>query len=324
MQTVALGGRQWLTEDLDVDRFRNGDAIPQAATDDEWRRAGATKQPAWCFFGNDPKKGRLYNWWAVNDPRGLAPVGSHVPSDAEWKALVDAVGGMDDGGALRRPVGASPKALGMAEGGSRQLGVAGFSQYESPAYWTSTSSNATDAWSWFLFSWGQVKRMDVLKERGGKVRCVAQAGSGAALPAPAAAKAGPKPPTAPAVDPVWGPVFADPLKFMEGRFENSVCRCGVKKAEDGGGKFLRVVCSSHSLGIPRREYAEMEVFRVVSHRKSSVGACEDFLLEAQAKTWRSDDSKRGKKDLQISLCQPSGAAVLSSSDMCHYGGALAR
>jgi uncharacterized protein (TIGR02145 family) len=90
-QTVTIGTQVWMTANLDVSTFRNGDPIPEAKTDEEWERAGKLKQPAWCYYDNDPKNGvkygKLYNWYAVNDLRGLAPVGYHVPTDAEWTTL---------------------------------------------------------------------------------------------------------------------------------------------------------------------------------------------------------------------------------------------
>ncbi|MFN5182672.1 MAG: fibrobacter succinogenes major paralogous domain-containing protein [Bacteroidota bacterium] len=95
-QTVMIGKQVWSTKNLDVSKFRNGDIIPEAKTKEEWERAGENKQPAWCFYNNDPKNGlkygKFYNWYAVNDPRGLAPAGYHIPSDAEWTQLTDFLG----------------------------------------------------------------------------------------------------------------------------------------------------------------------------------------------------------------------------------------
>lgn len=75
-----------------------------AKTNEEWERAGNQGKPAWCFYKNaglnGEKYGRLYNWYAVNDPRGLAPEGYHVPSDQEWEELVEYIGGEDEGGTL--------------------------------------------------------------------------------------------------------------------------------------------------------------------------------------------------------------------------------
>jgi uncharacterized protein (TIGR02145 family) len=96
-QTVTIGTQVWMTKNLDVATFRNGDPIPEAKTDEEWVKAGENQQPAWCYYKNDPangvKYGKLYNWYAVNDSRGLAPVGYHIPSDAEWTKLTEFLGG---------------------------------------------------------------------------------------------------------------------------------------------------------------------------------------------------------------------------------------
>jgi uncharacterized protein (TIGR02145 family) len=96
-QTVTIGTQEWMTKNLDVTTFRNGDPIPEVKTDEEWYRASDNKLPAWCYYMNDTVNGRLYgklyNWFAVNDPRGLAPVGYHIPSDAEWTKLTDFLGG---------------------------------------------------------------------------------------------------------------------------------------------------------------------------------------------------------------------------------------
>ena len=87
----SIGNQIWMSLNFDGDTFRNGDSIYQAKTDQEWKAAGQNKQPAWCYYANDPKNGakygKLYNWYAVNDPRILAPKGWHIPSDAEWTTL---------------------------------------------------------------------------------------------------------------------------------------------------------------------------------------------------------------------------------------------
>jgi uncharacterized protein (TIGR02145 family) len=95
-QTVTIGTQVWTSKNLDVDKFRNGDPIPQAQTAEEWKKAGENKQPAWCYYDNDPingrKYGKLYNWYAVYDQRGLAPAGFHIPTTFEWEDLVDFLG----------------------------------------------------------------------------------------------------------------------------------------------------------------------------------------------------------------------------------------
>lgn len=73
--------------DLRVNVFRNGDEIPVVGNEDEWQRAGEQGIPAMCYFNNDKRKGVLYNWYAVTDPRVLAPEGWHVATDEEWFEL---------------------------------------------------------------------------------------------------------------------------------------------------------------------------------------------------------------------------------------------
>lgn len=92
-----IGTQIWGIKNLNVERFRNGDLIPEARTNEEWLRAGENKEPAWCYYDNDTNVGqpygKLYNWYAVNDPRGLAPQGWHIPSKDEFQKLIDFLGG---------------------------------------------------------------------------------------------------------------------------------------------------------------------------------------------------------------------------------------
>lgn len=82
--TIKVGNQVWMKKNLDVDKFRNGTKIPQARTREEWVKAGLMKKPAWCYGNDDPiigmKMGKLYNWYAVNDKRGLAPKGWAIPT----------------------------------------------------------------------------------------------------------------------------------------------------------------------------------------------------------------------------------------------------
>lgn len=91
METIQIGYQTWMQKNLDVERFRNGDVIPEVTNWEEWMRAGENEKPAWCYFDNDSilgqKHGKLYNWYAVMDPRGLSPVGFHVPNKDEWEIL---------------------------------------------------------------------------------------------------------------------------------------------------------------------------------------------------------------------------------------------
>ena len=89
---VTIGSQTWMHENLVVERFNNGDLIPEAKTASEWERAGLEKRPAWCYPNNDINLGRtngkLYNWYAVSDSRGIAPVGWRVPTLDDFNKLV--------------------------------------------------------------------------------------------------------------------------------------------------------------------------------------------------------------------------------------------
>lgn len=94
----ALVGRQyWSNRNLDVSTFRNGDAIPQAKSLEELKKFGEEQKPAWCYFFFDEKYaeayGKYYNWFAVTDPRGLAPTGWRIPSKEDFDILVNTLGG---------------------------------------------------------------------------------------------------------------------------------------------------------------------------------------------------------------------------------------
>lgn len=104
--SIKIGTQTWAVKNLDVTTFRNGDIIPEAKTNEEWKKSGDEQKPAWCYYNNDPangeKYGKLYNWYAVNDPRGLAPEGWHIPTDAEWTTLTAYL--EEAGGNVKKPV----------------------------------------------------------------------------------------------------------------------------------------------------------------------------------------------------------------------------
>jgi len=91
---IRIGTQRWMTKNLSVTRYRNGDKIPQVKDSAEW---ASLTTGAWCYYKNDAVTGatygKLYNWYAVNDIRGLAPTGFHIPSDAEWTTLSTFLGG---------------------------------------------------------------------------------------------------------------------------------------------------------------------------------------------------------------------------------------
>ena len=93
VNAVKIGNQLWMAEDLNIDKFNNGDPIPEAKNLDEWKKAGKAGTPMSCYYNFDPengkKYGKLYNWYAVNDSRGLAPNGFHVATKDDWQELIN-------------------------------------------------------------------------------------------------------------------------------------------------------------------------------------------------------------------------------------------
>ena len=163
IKTIQIGTQVWMVENLNVDRFRNGDLIPEARTEEAWQKAGDNKQPAWCYYNNDPKNGatygKLYNWYAVNDPRGLAPKGYHVPRDAEWTVLTNY--GTHRGGFSGLPGGSR-----NSFGPYNEDGEYGF-------WWSATEDETINAWGrLMLYHNDNVDRGYFCKGEGLSVRCL--------------------------------------------------------------------------------------------------------------------------------------------------------
>jgi uncharacterized protein (TIGR02145 family) len=96
-QTVKIGSQTFMTENLNVEVFRNGDPIPQAKTKEEMEAFFKAKEPAWCYYdfkkSNGNKYGKMYNGYAMMDARGLAPEGWRIPSEEDFMSLVEFLGG---------------------------------------------------------------------------------------------------------------------------------------------------------------------------------------------------------------------------------------
>jgi len=94
-KSIKVDAQNWMAENLTVSTFRNGDIILQAQSDEEWREAGFNEQAAWCYYNDRIEDstvvvktyGKLYNSFALNDSRGLAPEGWRLPKEADWKEL---------------------------------------------------------------------------------------------------------------------------------------------------------------------------------------------------------------------------------------------
>lgn len=131
--TMIIGYQEWMTENLNVSHYRNGDIIPQVQNQIEWDRL---KTGAWCYYDNNPENGKrygkLYNWYAVNDPRGLSPEGWHVPSRFVNPQSIQLNKTLLLGGMRGGP---------LFEGGDNFMFM-GSSDY----YWTSNEYNISLAW----------------------------------------------------------------------------------------------------------------------------------------------------------------------------------
>ncbi len=185
ISTMTIGTQKWMVKNLEVISFRNGDLIKQAKNRDEWDDASDNGEPVWCYYNNDPangpKYGKLYNWYAVNDPRGLAPEGWHIPTDAEWQTLSIYLGGeMKAGAKMKAETGWNDN--GNGDNSSGFTGLPGgirpdygndFDIGSTAVFWSATSYSDTDARSFSLDSKNAMLfRSYNEKERGYSVRCI--------------------------------------------------------------------------------------------------------------------------------------------------------
>lgn len=186
---VTIGEQIWMVENLDVDMFKNGESIPQAKTAEEWEIAGKNNQPAWCYHENDPENGKvygkIYNWYAVIDPRGLAPENWKIPTDEDWILLINYFGGDSIAGKKMKSADFWPEIIRETDietnycgfkglpGGDRyddgEFGLLG----EYGSWWSSTENNKNTAWAYSIdyFDDGAHKVI-INKEVGLSVRCL--------------------------------------------------------------------------------------------------------------------------------------------------------
>jgi uncharacterized protein (TIGR02145 family) len=115
--TITIGTQVWMVENLKTTKYRNGDPIPNITDGRAWSKLTTG---GYCDYNNDTNHsttyGRLYNWYAVNDSRNIAPTGWHVPSDAEWTILITYLGG-------ERVAGGKLKETGTTHWGSPNTGA---------------------------------------------------------------------------------------------------------------------------------------------------------------------------------------------------------
>jgi uncharacterized protein (TIGR02145 family) len=194
--TVKIGKQIWMAENLNVEHYRNGDLIPQVVGPNTWadRYSGA-----WCYYRNDPViraeygklYGKLYNWYAVNDRRGLAPEGWHIPTVAEFDTLsatvhnraetLKAIGQVGDFGACygTNKSGFSALLVGIRFGNELSSGEYK-SKFEffglSAHFWSSQESPSFPWWAWGMVLYCNEKNIEISgahgKEMGFSIRCI--------------------------------------------------------------------------------------------------------------------------------------------------------
>jgi uncharacterized protein (TIGR02145 family) len=182
--TVVIGSQEWIADNLKVSKYRNGDPIPTNLNDASWQ---GTTDGAYAIYDNIPVNdslyGKLYNWYAVADPRGLCPAGWHVPGDAEWETLENFLGGSSVAGGKMKAVSSlwlapntdATNSSGFTglPGGYRNAGGAYYFIGYFGFWWSSTQFSTTSAWYRDLFYFdGDVRRNNDPKRLGFSVRCV--------------------------------------------------------------------------------------------------------------------------------------------------------
>ena len=185
LPAVQIAGLWWMQENLSLTRYQNGDSIPDGTADHAaWAQLSTG---AWAYPDSQAALrrsfGLLYNWYAVNDPRGLCPTGWRLPTHDEWTALTHALGGETKAGAvLKARQGWLPALAGRDEKDFRGL-PAGFRGSDGTygglgayAYWwSSTGSGINGAWGRFVDgTQSGIFMMDGYKRSAFSVRCVAK------------------------------------------------------------------------------------------------------------------------------------------------------
>jgi uncharacterized protein (TIGR02145 family) len=188
--SVKIGTQEWLVENLKVTAYRDGTSIPNIASEVAWL---ALTNGGWCNYSNDVQYdnlyGKLYNWYAVSNPKGLAPAGWHIPTDAEWATLVNYLGGPATAGRKLKEIGmahwlsdnngtttsTNSSCFTALPGGFRDGGAnALFSNINQNGYWWSSSDAGAAGAGSFVLSHGttQTNSGATSKLAGYSVRCV--------------------------------------------------------------------------------------------------------------------------------------------------------
>lgn len=183
--TIDIGTQVWMVENLKVTKYRNGDDLPEVTELIQWNTLSSG---AYCNLLNDPDQseiyGKLYNWYAVNDSRNLAPSGWHIPTDEEFTTLTSYLGGEDFAGGKMKEAGSShwcntntgatnESGFTALPGGIRSHEYDFLPGCDWGFWWTSTSASDSTAYNRIIFDWETiVSRVDNNKKSGYSVRCI--------------------------------------------------------------------------------------------------------------------------------------------------------
>ena len=181
-QDVTIGTQTWTSKNLNVSTYRNGDKIPQVQDKNAWAKL---KTGAWCYYENKTANGKifgkLYNWYAVNDPRGLALKGYHIPTHEEWTILSDYLGEESEAGTKMKSItgwknngnGTNTSGFSGQPGGGRDANGDFDDIGASGDWWSSSESNTVYAWCRYLYSNNDfVTSYGSYKRNGFSVRCI--------------------------------------------------------------------------------------------------------------------------------------------------------
>jgi len=193
--TVQIGTQCWTQSNLKVSKYRNGDNIPTGLSNSAWQN---TTSGAYAIYNNDAANdalyGKLYNWFTVNDSRGLCPTGWHVPSDAEWTTLTTFLGGLSLAGGAMKSTATQPTPGGWiapntgatnssgftgVPGGNRDSGGGFYNLGNYGDWWSSSDAGSGNAWYRELIYYGANAHRSYYNHRDGfSVRCVKDSLSG--------------------------------------------------------------------------------------------------------------------------------------------------
>jgi len=185
-QIISIGNQCWMAENLRLTHYSNGDTIPNVTANNIW---SGLNTGAYCCYDNNVENvatyGCLYNWYSVNDNRGLAPEGWHVPTDDDWQELVDYLGGCDVSGGKMKETGEaywnSPNTGATNESGFSAL-PGGYRQSDNgyfhcisnyALFLSSTELGISNAWCRKLsYNNSGVNRYSYSKGSGFSIRCI--------------------------------------------------------------------------------------------------------------------------------------------------------